>query len=164
MMISPRRTILDATLVDAARSAGAEVREGCSLVELTRDGNHVTGARVQDRRTRHTVMESAALVVGADGKHSTVARLVAAADRRSSAAATFACYAYWDGLPVKGGEIYSGKDLLSAHGRRTKGSLSPMSQDRSPNLVMFGGIRRLMSSPLSTRLAASVNAPGPPFK
>ncbi len=30
MMISPRRTVLDALLVDAARAAGAEVREGCS--------------------------------------------------------------------------------------------------------------------------------------
>jgi 2-polyprenyl-6-methoxyphenol hydroxylase-like FAD-dependent oxidoreductase len=109
MMISPRRTILDAMLVDAARAAGAEIREGCSLVELTHDGDRVTGIRLQDRRTRHTVTESAALVVGADGKHSAVARLVAATERRNSAAATFACYAYWDGLPVKGGEIYSGK-------------------------------------------------------
>jgi 2-polyprenyl-6-methoxyphenol hydroxylase-like FAD-dependent oxidoreductase len=109
MMISPRRTILDAMLVDAARAAGAEIREGCSLVELTHDGDRVTGIRLQDRRTRHTVTESAALVVGADGKHSAVARLVAATERRNNAAATFACYAYWDGLPVKGGEIYSGK-------------------------------------------------------
>lgn len=109
MMISPRRTILDAMLVDAARAAGAEIREGCSLVELTHDGDRVTGIRLQDRRTRHTGTESAALVVGADGKHSAVARLVAATERRNSAAATFACYAYWDGLPVKGGEIYSGK-------------------------------------------------------
>jgi 2-polyprenyl-6-methoxyphenol hydroxylase-like FAD-dependent oxidoreductase len=113
MMISPRRTILDAMLVEAARAAGAEVREGCSLVELTGDGARVTGARLQDRSARHTVThtvtESAALVVGADGKHSTVARQVRAAERRSSTAATFACYAYWDGLPVKGGEIYSGK-------------------------------------------------------
>ena len=109
MMISPRRTILDAMLVDAARAAGAEIREGCSLVELTYDGDRLTGIRLQDRRTRHIVTESAALVVGADGKHSAVARLVAATERRNTAAATFACYAYWDGLPVMGGEIHSGK-------------------------------------------------------
>jgi 2-polyprenyl-6-methoxyphenol hydroxylase-like FAD-dependent oxidoreductase len=109
MMISPRRTILDAMLVDAARAAGAEVREGCSLIELTTESDRIIGARLQDRRTRGTVTESAALVVGADGKHSSVARLAGATERRRSPAATFACYAYWDGLPVKGGEIYSGK-------------------------------------------------------
>jgi 2-polyprenyl-6-methoxyphenol hydroxylase-like FAD-dependent oxidoreductase len=109
IMISPRRTILDAMLVDAARAVGAEVREECSLVELTAEHDRVTGARLQDRRTRGTMTESAALVVGADGKHSSVARLAGAEERRRSAPATFACYAYWDGLPVKGGEIYSGK-------------------------------------------------------
>jgi 2-polyprenyl-6-methoxyphenol hydroxylase-like FAD-dependent oxidoreductase len=109
MMISPRRTVLDALLVDAARAAGAEVREGCSLEALTREDDRVTGARLHDKRTGTSTIESAALVIGADGKHSTVARLVGAPERRRVAATTFACYAYWDGLPVKGGEIYSAK-------------------------------------------------------
>ena len=109
MMISPRRTVLDALLVDAARTAGAEVRERCSLEGLTSDGDRITGVRLRDKRTGNTTIESAPLVIGADGKHSTVARLVGAAERRSVAPATFAFYAYWDGLPVKGGEIYSGK-------------------------------------------------------
>jgi 2-polyprenyl-6-methoxyphenol hydroxylase-like FAD-dependent oxidoreductase len=122
MMISPRRTILDAMLVDAARAAGAQVREGCSLVELTAEHDRITGARLQDRGTRVTMTESAAIVVGADGKHSSVAPLVGAKERRRSPPATFACYAYWDGLPVKGGEIYSERESPSAPGRRTKGS------------------------------------------
>ena len=164
MMISPRRTILDAMLVDAARAAGAEIREGCALVELTYDGDRVTGIRLQDRRTRHTVTESAALVVGADGKHSAVARLVAATERRNNAAATFACYAYWDGLPVKGGEIYSGKGFAVGAWPTNEGLTLTYVAGPSLNLIMFGGIRRLMSSPLSTRLAASVNAPGRPFR
>jgi 2-polyprenyl-6-methoxyphenol hydroxylase-like FAD-dependent oxidoreductase len=109
MMISPRRTLLDALLVDTARAAGAEVRERCSVVELIRDDDRVTGVRLYDKRTGGSSTESAALVVGADGKHSTVARRVGSAARRSIAPATFACYAYWDGLPVKGGEIYSAK-------------------------------------------------------
>ena len=109
MMISPRRTVLDALLVDAARTAGAQVREGCSLEELTGEGDRVTGVRLHDKRTGSSTIESAALVIGADGKRSTVARLVGAAERRTVAATTFAFYAYWDGLPVKGGEIYSAK-------------------------------------------------------
>jgi 2-polyprenyl-6-methoxyphenol hydroxylase-like FAD-dependent oxidoreductase len=64
---------------------------------------------LHDSRTGRSTIESAALVIGADGKHSTVAKLVGAAERRSVAASTFAFYAYWDGLPVKGGEIYSAK-------------------------------------------------------
>jgi hypothetical protein len=34
---------------------------------------------------------------------------VDASERRRVAATTFAFYAYWDCLPVKGGEIYSAK-------------------------------------------------------
>ena len=109
MMISPRRTVLDALLVDAARRAGAEVREGCSLEALTGESDRVTGVRLHDKRTSGSTAESAALVVGADGKHSTVASLVGASERRRVAATTFAFYAYWDGLPVKGGEIYSAR-------------------------------------------------------
>jgi 2-polyprenyl-6-methoxyphenol hydroxylase-like FAD-dependent oxidoreductase len=109
MMISPRRTILDAMLVDAARAAGAEVRETCSLVELSSQSDRISGVLLRDKHTGGLSRESAALIIGADGKHSKVARLAGAAERRTGAPATFACYAYWDGLPVKGGEIYSGK-------------------------------------------------------
>jgi 2-polyprenyl-6-methoxyphenol hydroxylase-like FAD-dependent oxidoreductase len=49
MMISPRRTILDALLVDAARAAGAEVREACSLVNLVKDRDRVGGVQLRDR-------------------------------------------------------------------------------------------------------------------
>jgi len=114
MMISPRRTILDALLVDAARTAGAEVRERCSLVDLSREGDRVSGVRLQDRRTGASMTESAAILVGADGKHSKVASLVGAIDRRDFPASTFAFYTYWDGLPVKGGEIYSGSGFAAS--------------------------------------------------
>ena len=114
MMISPRRTILDALLVEAARAAGAEVREGCSLVELAWEGDRVRGVRLQDKRTGGAMTESAALVLGADGKHSKVARLAGATERRSVTATTFAFYTYWDGLPVKGGEIYSGTGFAAS--------------------------------------------------
>ena len=114
MMISPRRTILDALLVEAARAAGAEVREGCSLVDLVEDHDRVSGVRLQERGNGRMRTESAALVIGADGKHSKVPQLAGAIDRRRVAATTFAFYAYWDGLPVKGGEIYSGPGFAAS--------------------------------------------------
>src|SRR5436190_1551447 len=43
MMCAPRRTVLDKILVDAAREAGAEVREGFSFTGLTWSDGRVTG-------------------------------------------------------------------------------------------------------------------------
>jgi flavin-dependent dehydrogenase len=43
-MCSPRRTLLDRVLVDAARAAGAEVRENFAVEEILGDGQ-VTGIR-----------------------------------------------------------------------------------------------------------------------
>jgi 2-polyprenyl-6-methoxyphenol hydroxylase-like FAD-dependent oxidoreductase len=47
------------------------------------------------------------MVVGADGKHSFVARQVGAAEYRVRPARTFGAYTYWSGLPLPtGGEIH----------------------------------------------------------
>ena len=53
-MCSPRRTLLDRVLVDAARAAGAEVRENFTVEELLGDGQ-VTGIRghVEDGEIAH---------------------------------------------------------------------------------------------------------------
>jgi geranylgeranyl reductase family protein len=67
----PRFT-LDALLLDAARTAGAEVREGVSLERLTFDGRMVTGAELRGTADRYVVRARA--VVGADGLNSLVAR------------------------------------------------------------------------------------------
>jgi hypothetical protein len=47
-MCSPRRTLLDRVLVDAARASGAEVRENFAVEEILGDGQ-VTGIRGQER-------------------------------------------------------------------------------------------------------------------
>src|SRR5262245_59202954 len=44
-LYSPRRTVLDSILVDAARGAGAEVRENVIVEELLKDDGVVTGIR-----------------------------------------------------------------------------------------------------------------------
>ena len=63
-MCSPRRTLLDRVLVDAARAAGAEVRENFAVDEILGDGP-VTGIRGREKGAP-AVTEQARLVIGAD--------------------------------------------------------------------------------------------------
>lgn len=69
------RRVLDARLVDLARRAGAEVREGCALEELIYEQGAVAGAVLRDQDGRTDVLR-ARLVVGADGLRSQVARRI----------------------------------------------------------------------------------------
>src|SRR3954454_17674569 len=68
-----RRPGLDAALVETARAAGAEVREGVRVTEVVFEGGRVAGVRLDDDAELR-----APLVIGADGRRSTVARLVGA--------------------------------------------------------------------------------------
>ncbi|WP_173086020.1 NAD(P)/FAD-dependent oxidoreductase [Phytohabitans rumicis] len=112
-LYSPRRTLLDALLVDAARAAGAEVREHFRVEKLVWDGGRVTGivGRERDGMAR---TETARLVVGADGKRSFVAQAVGAAHYREWPVRAFACYGYWAGVPVTGGALYDRPGLAAA--------------------------------------------------
>ncbi len=105
-MFSPRRTVLDAMLIDAAREAGAEVRENFIVDEILLDGGRVVGIRGAEKGGR-TVEERARLVVGADGKHSMVAKAVGAETYRERPALSLASYTYWADVPVDGGEIHA---------------------------------------------------------
>lgn len=71
-----RRPGLDQALVDTAREAGAEVRERTRVRDLVRDtGGRVIGVRFKTRDGQEGEIR-ARLVIGADGRSSTVARLV----------------------------------------------------------------------------------------
>jgi 2-polyprenyl-6-methoxyphenol hydroxylase-like FAD-dependent oxidoreductase len=104
-MFSPRRTILDQILIEAAREAGAEVRERFVVDQLVLQDGRVAGIRGGEKGGAK-VTETARLVVGADGKHSLVASTVAAATYHQRPPLSMACYTYWEGVPVRGGEIY----------------------------------------------------------
>lgn len=104
-MYSPRRTLLDSVLVEAARQAGAEVRENFRVTQVTASGGRVTGIR-GSARGRPAVTETATLVIGADGKRSLVAGAVGARRYRERPVRSFASYSYWAGVPVSGGELY----------------------------------------------------------
>jgi flavin-dependent dehydrogenase len=73
----PRRTTLDNILVQTARAAGAEVREATKVTGLEWKGGRVTGVQWQDRKGK-TGTIGCKLLIGADGRRSTVADLVGA--------------------------------------------------------------------------------------
>lgn len=74
-----RRVKLDNYLVQAARKAGAEVREAVKVEDLLFDDDgRVVGIQACDLKTNSRFQERARILVGADGKNSLVARRVAA--------------------------------------------------------------------------------------
>jgi 2-polyprenyl-6-methoxyphenol hydroxylase-like FAD-dependent oxidoreductase len=99
---APRRTVLDKILRDAAEEAGAEVREGLAVEELLFENSRVVGIRGRSA-SGGTVDERATLIVGADGKNSTVARAVGAAEYDTRPPFTCWYYRYWSGVPVQSG-------------------------------------------------------------
>lgn len=109
--IGPRRTILDKILVDAAVEAGAELREDLLVEALTFEDGQVTGIRGRMKTPgtggNSEVSEKARLIIGADGKHSLVARTVDAQAYRTKPVLTCAYYTYWEGIPLEGGEVYT---------------------------------------------------------
>jgi 2-polyprenyl-6-methoxyphenol hydroxylase-like FAD-dependent oxidoreductase len=107
-LYAPRRTVIDRLLVDAARTAGAEVAFETHLVDLVRAGNgRVSGVRLRDGRAPERQI-SAALVIGADGVRSTVARLVGAECYRSGRHATGGIFSYWSDTGIDGYRWYYG--------------------------------------------------------
>jgi 2-polyprenyl-6-methoxyphenol hydroxylase-like FAD-dependent oxidoreductase len=112
-MYSPRRTVLDRLLVDAAREAGAVIKEATTFRDLLWSDDQVVGARLQNADGR-LIEESAAIVVGADGIWSAVARAAGAVTDVEHQSLTCGYYAYWSGVPTAGVEFYvrPGRDIL----------------------------------------------------
>ncbi|HSZ69650.1 MAG TPA: FAD-dependent monooxygenase [Solirubrobacteraceae bacterium] len=75
-MRSVRRMLLDPLLVAAAEEAGAEVRIAAEVTSLVEDRGRIVGVGVKARGDERELR--ARLVVGADGRHSTVAKLCGA--------------------------------------------------------------------------------------
>jgi 2-polyprenyl-6-methoxyphenol hydroxylase-like FAD-dependent oxidoreductase len=94
----PRRTVLDALLVDAAAAAGAELRERFTVEEVVVEDGRVTGVRGHSKGGA-TVTERARVVIGADGRHSLVAKAVQPESYHEVERRSPVYYAYWSGLP-----------------------------------------------------------------
>jgi 2-polyprenyl-6-methoxyphenol hydroxylase-like FAD-dependent oxidoreductase len=98
---APRRTVLDKLLVDAASAAGAEVREGFTVTDLVVQDGRVSGVRGHGKHGQ-TLTEGARVVVGADGRHSRVARGVGPERDHQQPPLLCGYYSYWSGLPMHG--------------------------------------------------------------
>jgi len=98
---APRRTVLDKLLVDAASNAGAEVREGFNVADIVIENQRVVGIRGKSRGGQ-PVTERAPVVIGADGRHSVVAKAVNPGQYNEKPQLLAAYYTYWSGLPLNG--------------------------------------------------------------
>jgi 2-polyprenyl-6-methoxyphenol hydroxylase-like FAD-dependent oxidoreductase len=92
-----RRTILDSILVEAAAKAGVDVRLGTAVSDLVFDQDGaVTGIKAGG------AIDSARIVIGADGLHSLVAKAVVAAEYETKPSLTCCYYSYWSDVDVDG--------------------------------------------------------------
>jgi 2-polyprenyl-6-methoxyphenol hydroxylase-like FAD-dependent oxidoreductase len=100
-LLCVRRVALDAILHRAAAQAGARMLDGWSLKELVRRDGVVAGARLRRRGgEERTIL--AELVVGADGRQSTVARQVGAREYAVLPTERFGYFGYYEGVAHDG--------------------------------------------------------------
>ncbi len=101
--LSIRRVTLDQLLLREASAAGAEVRTGAAAVGLVREAGRVCGVETGRDSVR------ARLVVGADGRRSTVADLVGAARYRVTPPGRVFAWAYFDRVADTEGRLRLGR-------------------------------------------------------
>lgn len=93
---SIRRHLLDAILLRSAREAGVDVRESARVTALLHDHRQrVCGVVAEDELGPFEIRAS--VVVGADGRASTVAKLVGAKAYDVRPNERFACWGYFEG-------------------------------------------------------------------
>jgi flavin-dependent dehydrogenase len=94
--ISLRRVVLDHLLVKEAAAAGADVRTGTRVTRLLREAGRVVGVEAGGERL------FARLVVGADGRGSSVAELAGARKYRLARPGRVFAWAYFEGVQPDG--------------------------------------------------------------
>ena len=100
-LYAPRRSVLDSALVASAWDAGVTVRYGVAFRDVvTNKKGRVTGAVLHIGKRKVTV--STRIVIGADGRRSTVARRVHAKTEKMARNTTACVYGYFDGVPDTG--------------------------------------------------------------
>ncbi|MCA9829279.1 MAG: NAD(P)/FAD-dependent oxidoreductase [Dehalococcoidia bacterium] len=148
--LCPRRTTLDKILVDAARDAGAEVREHCSVTGITRDGEGmVTGITFQSEG--QTGAESARIVIGADGRNSFVARAVDAEVYGEKDSLACAYYSYFTGFPVDRNDLHFADGVAALafptdHGQSLLAVMQPSAAFEAWRADVEAGFRKVFSA------------------
>lgn len=98
-LLSVRRIVLDQIALDAAwNTAGITVREGVTVAELLRDGEAVVGVRGVVRGTGEAFQARAMVTIGADGRHSAIAREVGATEYGAVPPLLATYYRYYRGV------------------------------------------------------------------
>jgi 2-polyprenyl-6-methoxyphenol hydroxylase-like FAD-dependent oxidoreductase len=97
-MLCVRRISLDVHLVEKAREAGVEMRLHTRVTNLVKKNERVVGVQVQSRDGKTSTIE-ADLVVGADGRLSTIARLTGAHRYHVVPSERISSWAYFRGVP-----------------------------------------------------------------
>lgn len=95
---SPRRAKLDPALQKVALSEGVDARDKTCVLGLLNDGDRVTGVRVRNGKGEHDLR--AKLVVGADGRNSSVAKLVHAPAYLESTTPHGLYWSYFEQTPL----------------------------------------------------------------
>ncbi len=101
-MLNVRRITLDAILLDAAREAGAAVRERTGVAGLLWERGRVAGVETTAGELR------APLVVGADGARSTVAALAGAREYHRTAGRRAFLWSYFQGVDESERRVWLG--------------------------------------------------------
>jgi 2-polyprenyl-6-methoxyphenol hydroxylase-like FAD-dependent oxidoreductase len=112
-LFAPRRTVLDPLLVDAAREAGADIRHGIALsgLQFTPSGR-VAGAMLKDASGVCMTVRSD-LIIGADGRQSTVAQAVNAKAYSEGSHACGIVFGYLEGLSQEGSHWHFAKNFAA---------------------------------------------------
>src|SRR5262249_34428834 len=112
-LYAPRRTVLDRLLVDAARKAGADVRHGVTLSELQFGANgRIVGVSLKDANEPYKTVHCD-IVIGADGRQSTVAQLVNARAYAQGSDASGLVFGYYESLPRDGSHWHFAKNAAA---------------------------------------------------
>jgi flavin-dependent dehydrogenase len=138
---APRRLRLDALLVEAARSAGVDVVDDARVRGLLWDGSRVAGVRVRLATGEKTLR--AGLVIGADGRHSLVAREVKAREYLGYTGPRALYWSYWDAPSFVGAGAEYGFDMYFAHVGREMRLMYPTDDGQ----ILVGCLPRLSELP-----------------
>jgi flavin-dependent dehydrogenase len=131
---SPRRSKLDPALQQAVLTQGIDARDRTRVIGLLREGDHMTGVRVQNGSGEHELR--ARLVVGADGRHSAIAKMVGAPTYLECESAGAAYWSYFEETPVFTSDSrYHWGACIQIEGRESRAVF----QTDSGLLLMAGG-------------------------
>jgi 2-polyprenyl-6-methoxyphenol hydroxylase-like FAD-dependent oxidoreductase len=105
-LYAPRRTVIDPILADAARRAGAEVRYETRLIDLRRSADGRVEGVVIENADGEVEELWADIVIGADGRKSSVARLVQAPVETQALNASAVIFGYFPDIGTDAYEWY----------------------------------------------------------